>query len=51
MTYKMGLGGLWLIGDFEGDRRNSRLQGKFLDTPASAKFFLGFAGSPWLFFA
>lgn len=32
MTYKMGLGGLWLIGDFEGEFGGMKFQGKFLDT-------------------
>lgn len=32
MTYKMGLGGLWLIGDFEGEFGGMMFQGKGLDT-------------------
>ena len=32
MTYKMGLGGLWLIGDFEGEFGGIKFQGKGLDT-------------------
>jgi hypothetical protein len=36
MTYKMDLGGLWLIGDFEGEFGGVKLQGKFLDTYDSA---------------
>jgi hypothetical protein len=32
MTYKMGLGGLWLIGDFEGEFGGMKFQGKSLDT-------------------
>jgi hypothetical protein len=32
MTYKMGLGGVWLIGDFEGEFGGMKYQGKFLDT-------------------
>ncbi len=32
MTYKMGLGGLWLIGDFEGEFGGMKFQGKGLDT-------------------
>ncbi len=36
MTYKMGLGGLWLIGDFEGEFGGMKFQGKCLDTYDSA---------------
>jgi hypothetical protein len=36
MTYKMGLGGLWLIGDFEGEFGGMNFQGKGLDTYDSA---------------
>jgi hypothetical protein len=32
MTYKMGLEGLWLIGDFEGEFGGMKFQGKGLDT-------------------
>jgi Protein of unknown function (DUF1579) len=32
MTYKMGLDGLWLIGDFEGEFGGMKFQGKSLDT-------------------
>jgi hypothetical protein len=32
MTYKMGLGGLWPIGDFEGEFGGMKFQGKGLDT-------------------
>src|SRR5262245_24465707 len=32
MTYKMGLGGLWLVGDFEGEFGGLKFQGKGLDT-------------------
>lgn len=32
MTYKMGLGGLWLIGDFEGEFGGMKFLGKGLDT-------------------
>jgi hypothetical protein len=32
MTYKMDLGGLWLIGDFEGEFGGVKFQGKGLDT-------------------
>ena len=32
MTYKMGLGRLWLIGDFEGEFGGMKFQGKGLDT-------------------
>lgn len=40
MTYTMGLGGLWLIGDFEGEFGGMKFQGKFLDTydPATKKY-------------
>ena len=40
MTYKMGLGGRWLIGDFEGEFGGMKFQGKFLDTydPATKKY-------------
>jgi hypothetical protein len=39
MTYKMDLGGLWLIGDFEGEFGGLRFQGKSMDTydPAMKK--------------
>ena len=36
MTYKMGLGGLWLVGDFEGEFGGMKFQGKLLDTYDSA---------------
>jgi hypothetical protein len=36
MTYKMGLGDLWLIGDFEGEFGGMNFQGKGLDTYDSA---------------
>ena len=36
MTYKMGLGGLWLIGDFEGEFGGMKFQGKGLETYDSA---------------
>jgi hypothetical protein len=40
MTYKMGLGGLWLIGDFEGEFGGMKFKGKGLDTydPATKKY-------------
>ncbi len=40
MTYKMDLGGLWLIGDFEGEFGGMKFQGKSLDTydPATKKY-------------
>ncbi len=40
MTYKMGLGGMWLIGDFEGEFGGMKFQGKFLDSydPATKKY-------------
>lgn len=36
MTYKMGVGGLWLIGDFEGEFGGMKFHGKGLDTYDSA---------------
>src|SRR5262249_36587958 len=36
MTYDMGLGGLWLIGNFEGEFAGMKFQGKGLDTYDSA---------------
>jgi hypothetical protein len=36
MTYMMGLGGLWLIGDFDGEFGGIKFEGKFLDTYDSA---------------
>jgi hypothetical protein len=36
MTYKMGLGGLWLMGDFAGEFGGMKFQGKGLDTYDSA---------------
>src|SRR5262245_8635315 len=40
MIYKMGLGGLWLIGDFDGEFAGMKFQGKSLDTfdPATKKY-------------
>jgi hypothetical protein len=40
MTYKMDLGGLWLVGDFEGEFGGAKFQGKSLDTydPATKKY-------------
>lgn len=40
MTYKMDLGGLWLIGDFEGEFGGMKFQGKSMDTydPATKKY-------------
>jgi Protein of unknown function (DUF1579) len=32
MTYKMDLGGLWLVGDFEGDMGGRKFRGKGLDS-------------------
>jgi hypothetical protein len=32
MTYKMGLGGQWLIGDYEGEFGGMKFEGKGLDT-------------------
>jgi Protein of unknown function (DUF1579) len=36
MTYKMGLGGLWLIGDFDGEFGGMKFQGQGLDSYDSA---------------
>jgi len=36
MTYKMGLGGLWLVGDFDGEFGGTKFEGKSLDTYDSA---------------
>lgn len=36
MTYKMGLGGLWLIGEFEGEFGGMKFHGMGLDTYDSA---------------
>jgi len=36
MIYKMGLGELWLMGDFEGEFGGMKFQGKSLDTYDSA---------------
>jgi hypothetical protein len=40
MTYTMGLGGMWLIGDFEGEFGSMTFEGKGLDTydPATKKY-------------
>lgn len=40
MNYKMELGGLWLVGDFDGEFGGFKFQGKGLDTydPATKKF-------------
>ena len=40
MTYKMGLDGLWLIGDFDGEFGGTKFEGKYLDTydPATKKY-------------
>lgn len=40
MTYKMGLGGLWLMGDFKGEFGGIKFQGKSMDTydPATKKY-------------
>lgn len=40
MTYKMGLGGLWLTGDFDGEFGGMKFQGKSLDTydPVTKKY-------------
>jgi hypothetical protein len=40
MTYQMGVGGLWLIGDFTGEFGGMKYQGKSLETydPATKKF-------------
>lgn len=36
MTYKMGLGGMWLVGDFDGEFGGMKFQGHGLDTYDSA---------------
>src|SRR5438132_4516491 len=36
-TYKMGVGGMWLVGDFEGDFGGQKFQGKGLDSYDAAK--------------
>jgi hypothetical protein len=40
MTYKMGLGGLWLVGEFKGEFMGAKFEGKGLDTydPAKKKY-------------
>lgn len=40
MTYKMGLGGLWLLGDFDGEFGGLKFQGKSMDSydPAMKKY-------------
>jgi hypothetical protein len=40
MTWKMGLGGLWLVGDFRGESSGMKFQGKSLESydPAKKKF-------------
>jgi hypothetical protein len=40
MTYKMELGGLWLVGDFKGDFQGQKFTGKGLDTydPVKKKY-------------
>ena len=40
MTYKMGLGGLWLISDLDGEFGNTKFNGKGMDTydPATKKY-------------
>jgi hypothetical protein len=40
MTYKMDLGGMWLVGMFEGDFFGQKFQGRAADTydPASKKY-------------
>jgi hypothetical protein len=40
MTYKMGLGGLWLLSEFTGEFGGMKFQGKGMDTydPASKKY-------------
>ncbi len=42
VTYKMELGGLWLVGGFEGDSPAGKFSGKSLDTyDAKTKTFVG----------
>ena len=36
MTYKMGLDGMWLVGDFDGEFGGMKFKGKSLDTYDSA---------------
>lgn len=40
MTYKMGLGGLWLLGELNGEFRGTKFEGKGMDTydPATKKY-------------
>src|SRR5260370_28344655 len=40
MTYKMGLGGLWLVSDFKGEVMGAKFEGKGMDTydPAQKKY-------------
>ena len=40
MTYKMGLGGMWLLGDFDGEFGGLKFQGKSMETydPAMKKY-------------
>src|SRR5260370_32379708 len=40
MTYKMELGGLWLVGEFKGKYMDKPMEGKGLDTydPAKKKY-------------
>jgi len=40
MTYKMGLGGMWLLGDFDGEFGGLKFQGKSMETydPALKKY-------------
>ena len=43
MTYKMELGGLWLVGSFEGDFAGQKFTGKGLDSyDPSKKKFVGY---------
>src|SRR5262249_31409183 len=37
MTYKMDLGGLWLVSEYEGEFGDQKFQGRGLDTYDSAK--------------
>jgi hypothetical protein len=47
MTYKMELGGLWLVSDFKGDFMGTKFEGKGLDTydPAKKKYVSVWADS------
>jgi len=54
MTYRMDLGGLWLVSDFQGDFGGQKIQGHGLDTydPAKKKYIgiwvNSLATTPWV---